>query len=417
MTSRERVRMALEHKEPDRVPIDFGCVGPSGISAIAYNRLCSYLGIKTECRIFDLYQQIVIPDEEVLQRFNVDLKAVLPRNEKWRPDKLADGSLCQVPDGWRPVTLPDGSRIAYEGDNVVARMPFNGHYFDHVYWPLANTTIDDLDDFVWPAPFSFYKLPDVNNLDIYLDDLRSEARYWYENSEYALVGSFGGSIFEAASGLMGYERFFTDLILNRQFVEKLMDKLVRANIEYAKRYLDQVGDYVDVIMVGGEDIGTQNGLVISPEIYREVVKPRQRALWEFIKKNSKAFLLLHVCGSIEELISDYIELGIDAINPVQVSAANMDSRMLKEKYGDKITFWGGGCDTQSILPFGSPMDVEKEVKRRITDFAPGGGFIFNQVHIIQSNVPPKNIVTLYDVANDYGKYPLRSADQQRGQRT
>ncbi len=408
MNSKERVKMVFEHKEPDRVPIDLGSIGPSGISAIAYNKLCEYLGIKCSCRIFDVYQQIVIPDEPVLKRFNVDLKAILPRVDKWREERLADSSICYVPDKWRPVILPDGSKIAYDGDIVVAKMPYKGYYFDHVYRPLEDATIEDLDDFVWPAPFSFYKLPDVNNLDIYLNGLEEEAKYWSQNSNYALVGNFGGSIYEAATGLMGYERFLVDIVKNRKFVEKLLDKLVKVNIEYAKRYLDRVVDYVDIIMVGGEDIGMQSGLEINPELYREIVKPRQKKLWQFIKENSKAYLVVHCCGSISEVIDDFIEMGIDAINPVQVSAANMDSKMLKSKFGNKITFWGGGCDTQRALPGGTPKDVEEEVKRRIKDFAPDGGFIFNQVHIIQPNISPENIISLFDSAYKYGKYPIRA---------
>jgi len=406
MNSRERVRTTLEHKEPDRVPIDLGSTGPSGISAIAYNKLCKYLGIKCSSKIFDVYQQIVILDEPIIERLHVDLKAILPRTGKWREEKLADDSICCVPDVWRPVTLPDGSKIAYDGNTVVAKMPHKGYYFDHVYWPLKNAKIEDLDSFVWPAPFSFYKLPDTNNLDIYLNGLEEEARYWYENSEYALVGNFGGSIYEAATGLMGYERFLIDIVSNREFVEKLLDKLVKANIEYAKRYLDKVADYIDVIMVGGEDIATQSSLEINPILYREIIKPRQKELWQFIKQNSKAHILVHSCGAMSDIIEDYIEIGVDAINPVQVSAANMNSKMLKEKYGDRITFWGGGCDTQKVLPLGLPKDIEREAKVRIKDFAPNGGFVFNQVHIIQPNIKPENIVALFDSAYEYGRYPI-----------
>ena len=406
MNSRERVRMVFEHKEPDRVPIAFGSVPPSSVSAIAYNKLCSYLNLPCDCKIMDVLQQVVHVDKNIRDRFHVDLKGIFPRVGKWRDEKLRDGTFCQVPDAWRPVTLPDGSKIVYDGDIKVFKMPPDGYYFDHIYWPLQKATIEDLDDFVWPAPFSFYKLPDVNNLDIYLNGLEEEAKYWYENSEYALVGIFGGSIYEAATGLMGYERFFTDIIANRKFVEKLYDKIVAANIEYAKRYLDLVGDYIDIIMVGGEDIGAQDRLEINPDLYREMIKPRQAKLWEFIKKNSKAYILVHSCGAISEIIEDYIEIGVDAINPVQVSGANMDSKTLKEKYGDRITFWGGGCDTQRVLPFGSPEEVEAEVKNRIQDFAPNGGFIFDQVHNIQPITSPENIVTMFDSAYKFGKYPI-----------
>jgi uroporphyrinogen decarboxylase len=406
LNSRERVRKALEHKEPDRVPIDLGAMCATGISAIAYNKLCKYLGIETKCRIYDTYQQLVIPDVELLERFHIDLKGIFPRSDKWREEKLSDGSISNVPDSFRPVTLPDGSKVHYEGNVVAARMPAKGFYFDHVYWPLKNATIEDLDNFNWPAPFSFYKLPDVNNLDIYLNGLESEAKYWYENSDFALVGNFGGSIFEAAMGLMGYERFLVDIIKDRAFVEKLLDKLVLANIEYGKRYLDKVNCYIELIVVGGEDLGTQHSLEISPELYREVIKPRQKKLWQFLRENSDATIAVHSCGAISEVIDDFIEIGVGALNPVQISAKGMDSKDLKIRFGDRITFWGGGCDTQNVLPRGSEKDIEEEVKKRINDFAPGGGFIFSQVQIIQADIDPERIITLFDTAYKRAKYPI-----------
>jgi len=407
MNSRERVRKALRHEEPDRIPIDLGSMCATGISAIAYNNLCKYLGIETKCRIFDVYQQLVEPDEKILERFHIDLKGIFPKNKKWREEKLLDGSICTVPDSFRPVTLPDGSKIVYDGDIIEAKMPAKGYYYDHVYWPLKNATIGDLDYFNWPAPFSFYKLPDINNLDIYLTGLKDEAKYWYESSDYALVGNFGGSIFEAAMGLMGYERFLIDIIKNRAFVEKLLDKLVYANIEYAKRYLEEVNDYIDLIIVGGEDLGTQQSLEISPKLYREVVKPRQKELWQFLKNNTDAIIAVHSCGAISEIIDDFSEIGVGAINPVQISAANMDSKVLKRRFGEKITFWGGGCDTQKILPRSTSKDLEEEVKKRIKDLAPGGGFIFSQVQIIQPDIEPEKIINLFDTAYRFGKYPIK----------
>jgi uroporphyrinogen decarboxylase len=408
MTSRERVRAVFEHREPDRVPIDMGSIGATGISVHAYRNLCRHLGVDCSCRTFDPVLQLAIPEEHILERFHVDLKAILPKPDKWREKEIDDSIVCSVPDSWKPVAMPDGSEVVYEGDVVLFKRPYRGYYFDHVFWPLSDATIDDLDDFVWPAPFSFYKLPDEDRLDMYLQGLEEEARYWHDNSEYALVGNFGGSIYEAATGLMGYEKFLTDIIQNRAFVEKLFDKLVESNIEYAKRYLDLVADYIDVIMVGGEDIGMQGGLEINPHLYREIVKPRQKKLWKFIKNSCDAYLVVHCCGSMSDIIEDFIEIGVDAINPVQVSARNMDSGALKERYGDRITFWGGGCDTQRILPFGTPEDVEEEVKRRITDFAPRGGFIFSQVHTIQADVRPENIVSLFDTAFKYGAYPVKT---------
>jgi uroporphyrinogen decarboxylase len=407
MTPRERVRAALERREPDRVPIDLGSMGPTGISVRAYKNLCAYLGIRCECRVFDPVQQIAVPGEEILERFHVDLRAVVPAPRRWREEEIEHGLTCLVNDAWRPVTLPDGSKIVYEGDEILFRKPRGGLYYDHVHWPLEKASIEDLDSFTWPAPFSFYKLPDTGDLGVYLGGLGEEARRLRESTGCALVGSFGGSIYEAATGLVGYERFFRDLIENRAFIEKLFDRLLRANLEYAKRYLELAGEFLDVIMVGGEDIGTQRGLEISPALYREVVKPRQKELWSFIKRNSGAFIVVHCCGSMGEIVGDFAELGVDAVNPVQVSAEGMDSRKLKERHGGAMAFWGGGCDTQKALPFGAPEDVREEVKRRVKDLAPGGGFVFSQVHTIQADVRPENIVAMFDAAYEFGRYPIR----------
>jgi uroporphyrinogen decarboxylase len=405
MNSRERVKITLEHKEPDRVPIDFGSIGATGISAIAYKNLCNYLNINCEFKISNLYLQNTLIDVGILNRFHVDLKAILPVIDKWRPEMLTGNFIFNVPDTWRPVTQPDGSKIVYYGDNAVARMPDKGYYFDHIYWPLKDASIEDLDNFSWTPPFSFYQLPDIHNLEGYLKGIKEESKYWCENSDFALVGNFGGSIFEAAMGLVGYERFFMDIISNQKFIEKLLAKLLKANLEYAKRYLDKVGSYIDVINVGGEDSGSQNGLLINPKLYREIIKPKQKELWQFIKNNSKAKLLVHSCGSISEIIEDFIESGIDAINPVQTSAKNMNPRILKEKFGDKITFWGGGCDTQNVIS-SSVNEIEKEVKDKIKILAPKGGYIFSQEQIIQPDIKPENIVALFDNAHKYGKYPL-----------
>jgi uroporphyrinogen decarboxylase len=175
-------------------------------------------------------------------------------------------------------------------------------------------------------------------------------------------------------------------------------------VEFFRHYLDAVGEYIDVIVVS-DDLGCENGPLISPELYREIIKPAERKLWQFIKNNTKAYLFLHSCGSISKFIPDLIEIGVDILNPIQVSAKDMDTKRLKEEFGDRMTFWGG-VDTQSVLPFGSSEEVEREVKRRISDAAPGGGYVLTAVHNIQAGVPPENICMMYDAARKYGRYPI-----------
>jgi uroporphyrinogen decarboxylase len=196
-----------------------------------------------------------------------------------------------------------------------------------------------------------------------------------------------------------------DFYLNLEFINKLLDKALDYAKELAEISLDLIGQYIDVVRVA-DDLGMQEGLLINPKLYREFVKPRQKEFYSFIKERTNAKLLLHSCGSIYEIIPDLIEIGVDAINPVQVSAKNMDSLKLKNEFGDKLSFWGGGCDTQKILPYSNPSGVEKEVKRRINDFAPNGGFVFAPVHDIQYDVPPENMVALYDTVLKFGRYPI-----------
>ena len=197
------------------------------------------------------------------------------------------------------------------------------------------------------------------------------------------------------------EKFLIDLIANQRFAEKLMDKVLEYQLAYWDEFLDRVGDYVQVAQVA-EDLGTQVGLIMNPKVFRKLIKPRDEKLWNFIKRKANVKLLLHSCGSVYQFIPDFIEMGVDALNPVQVAARDMDTRRLKAEFGEKLTFWGGGCDTQRILLFGTPADVRNEVKRRIKDLAPGGGFVFTQVHNIQAGTPPRNIVAMLEAANKYG---------------
>jgi len=408
MTSRDRVLKSLKYEEPDRVPVDLGGTpGSTGIHAIAYNRLKKALRIKTDkTKMYDPWQQLAKPEPEVLRKIGADVYPITFSPESWRKNALPDGSTCYFPVDWRPVELPDGSRAQKFRGKIIARMARSSLYYDPVYSPLAQASIDDLKDFDWPAPYSFYRIPARDMPKEPFITLSKEAEYWYKNSDFALLGTFGGSIFEAANGLRGFERFMQDLVFNRKFAEALLDRLVEANIEYAKRYLDAAKNYIQIIMVGGEDIGTQQGPLINPDLYREIIKPRQERLWKFLKSNSDAFIFVHSCGSIYQFLSDFVDAGMDIINPVQVSAANMDSKKLKREFGRKVAFWGGGCDTQKILPYGTPEEVKKEVKRRIRDFAPGGGFVFAQVHNIQPDVPVENILAMYEAVREYGKYPI-----------
>ena len=261
---------------------------------------------------------------------------------------------------------------------------------------MKEATIKDLDTYPWPDP------DDPGRVK----GLREEVKKLRNETDCAIIADIPVyGIFEHSwTCLRGADQFFMDLVLNEDFVLALFEKLLEIDIKLYANYMDAVGDLIDVVGVG-DDLAGENAPLISPEMYRKLVKPYQAKLWKSIKEKTDAYLFLHSCGSIYKLIPDLIEMGVDIINPVQVAAKDMDSKRLKEEFGDDLTFWGG-IDTQKILPFGSPQNVEDEVKKRLSDFAPGGGYVLNAVHCIQPGVPPENIIQMYKAGLNYGKYPI-----------
>ncbi len=317
--------------------------------------------------------------EELLTRFGIDTRYVR----------------IKPPQKWQKVIDPDNSWVDEWGTRW--KKPPDSPYWDPVDFPLKNAAIDDLAEYPWPDP------DDPGRTE----GLREETKRLRESTPYAIIADapFLG-LFEASwVCLRGPEKFFMDIALDRPFVKALFEKITEVQIGILQHYLDAVGDLIDVFVIG-DDLGGENGPLISPASYRELVKPYHKKIWGFIKKHTNAYLFLHSCGSIYKFMPDLIELGIDIINPVQVAAKDMDSKKLKKDFGDKMTFWGG-VDTQKVMPYGTPEDVEKEVKMRIADLAPGGGFVLTAVHNIQPGVPPANILRMYEAALKYGKYPIR----------
>ena len=382
MTSRERMKVALSHKEPDRVPIDLGASIVTSITKAAYVPLREHLGLPVEdVQIYDQVQQLPYLSEDLLDRFRVDTRMVqLPPTHVAGVEILDDGDYWAMIDRW-------GSRM---------HMPKTGGlYYDWVEFPIKELSMAALDRYSWPEPDP----PAV------VATLRDQARRLYETTDFALVGSgvIGGGIFEQGCRTVGLEDFMMALVLDRPFAERLMDGITEIYLESIRRYLDAVGEYIDVFTFW-DDVCGQNGWLISPDLYVGLIKPRQRRLFDAIRRGTDAKIFYHGCGAVFDLIPHLIEIGVDILNPVQVSARGMDSRRLKERYGKDVTFWGGGVDTQGVLPFGTPEQVREEVKRRIDDLAPGGGFVFNAVHNIQAFVPPANIVAAFDAAFEYGRY-------------
>ncbi len=382
MNSRQRVMLSLNHQEPDRVPIDLGATSCSSIAKTAYIDLKKHLGmLLEEIKMLDYVQQLPYVDEALLERFGVDFRMVqLPAATAPGLKIFEDGDYYAFIDRW-------GSKL---------HMPkVEGYYFDWVDFPFKELTAEALDAYQWPSPDAKeYNIP-----------LGVQARELYENSDYALVGSaiIGGGVFEQPARTMGMQSFLMALVSEPALAQRMMEKITDIYIESCNNYLDEVGPYIQVFTYW-DDVCTQDGWMIRPEIYRRTIKPLQRRLVEAIKKKTNAKLYYHSCGATFDLIPDLIETGFDILNPVQVSAKGMDTKRLKQTYGKDIVFWGGGVDTQNVLPFGNPQDVTDEVKRRIDDLAPGGGFVLAAVHNIQAQVPPENIVALFDTAQEYGRY-------------
>ncbi|MFH1477651.1 MAG: uroporphyrinogen decarboxylase family protein [Verrucomicrobiota bacterium] len=392
MTSRERIEAALAHREADRIPVDLGASESSGIHGIAYNRLKGFMELKGgQTQIHDLSQMIAKVEPSVLDKVGADAVPLLIEPRAWKPWRLQDGSPCEVPAKANLRQGADGTELIADDGTIVATCPSGSYYFDTCYHALADAVspadieagISHLRGFDWPS------FCDEN-----YKDLRQKARTLYEKTDRAVVGNLWVHVFTAGQILRGFENFMMDLLADKPLAHALMGRLVDCYEERVRRYVEAVGEYCTVIQVN-DDLGTQTGLQVAPETYREMIKPYHARLWGLIKKLSGKPLLLHSCGSIYELIPDLIEIGIDAINPVQVRSANMDSQKLKREFGKDLTFWGGGCDTQQVLGNGTLEDIKKEVRRRCADLASGGGFVFCQVHNIQPNVPPENIAAMY----------------------
>ena len=401
MNRRERVLAALRHEEPDRVPVDLGAMDSTGITAIAYNRLKDHLGLSAgSTRVYDPYQQIAIVEDPVLELVGADVKPVITGPRHWKPSHLPDGSACEIPEHWNPEIQPDGSEIVRSAEgHLEACRAASGYYFEPVGYPLREVeTPADVrrrrgvfESADWPA-FA----------DETFEDLERKARWLYENTDYALMGNFAAHIFAGAQMLRGFDTFLIDLVTNPALAECIMDELAGAFVRRFERYAAAVGRYVQIINVN-DDMGTQTAPMISPRLYRQRVKPYQLQLFSYIKSHFDGYLFLHSDGSIYPLIPDLIEIGVDILNPLQFTAANMDLRRLKAEFGKHLSFWGGGCDTQWVLPHGTPQDVRDEVRRHIDELAPGGGFVFNQVHNIQADVPAANIVAMYEAVGEFGR--------------
>ena len=403
MNSRERIIEALNHREADRVPIDFGGTRSTGIHAIAYNNLNKYLfGINNRVLVYDVYQQLAVVESRIRERLGgdvVELKSIGGGGgtsiSTWKQFEIFhDGGDYYLPGDFEPEVLVDGSLAIVKDGRIIASMPKDGYYFDNKYFPLSGIEGREGIDVALKERIT----------DEELDFLEAQAKELRENKDCAILGSFGGDFFEAGHSLFGYREFMERMITDETLVEYFLHKLEEKHLEDLDRYLDKVGNYLDVIVLW-DDFGTQESLQISGSMFKRIFKPHMKALCDFIKsRNREIFIFLHSCGAVSRLIPEFIDAGIQILNPVQTGARGMEPEFLKREFGKDMVFWGGGCDTLKILPFGSIREIEEDVKRRIDIFGPGGGFVFAPIHNIQKETTPEKILALFETAEKFGIY-------------
>lgn len=370
-THKERVLTALNHEQPDRVPMDLGG-RQTTLSILAYENLKRHLGLSDlPTRVMAHTWQTSFVDEQILEQFDIDTRHIRPASKV----NDAIGKLLAEPGS-------DGTFI----DEWGVTRQVAGDYANLIGHPLLTAGIDDLETFPWPDSSDDYDFA----------SLREPTRKLYEKGEYALVGCLGspGNTFEQAWYLRGLSEFMKDLIKNKDFVHALMRKVLDVRKRNVELYLKEVGEFIDVVQLA-DDLASQENLLMSPKLYKELIKPYQLELCRHVKSLTNAKIYFHSCGSIAPLLDELIDNGVEILNPVQVSAANMDTQMLKQRYGKNLSFWGA-IDTFEVLPNGSVQDVRAEVERRIGDLGVGGGYVMGPVHNICADVLPENVVAMYE---------------------
>ncbi|MBN2011925.1 methyltransferase [candidate division KSB1 bacterium] len=409
MTSKERVLAAVNHQQSDRVPIDFGGHRSSGIMAIAYAKLKKYLGIHSgDIYVYDFVQQLAIVEPDVLDVLEIDVtemgRGYMHNANEWQDWTLPDGTPCKIP-GYIHVEKRGDDWILFSENGTEVGIQKKGClYFEQTHFPMIERAIQD-DDFsdlkeilknlMWSTPHPGGHLPlDAEGLK----QLATYAKALRESSDRAIVGLFGGNLFEVPQWLYRIDNYMMNMALYPEAVYRLSEMLTDIYLANLEKWLGAVGKYIDIVLFG-DDLGGQKGPLISPVMYREFYKPFHKKMWQRAKELADVKINLHSCGAIEPFLDDLIDAGLDIINPVQIACTGMDAESLKRKYGDRMCFWGGGCDTQHILPMGTTQAVADHVRKQVSTFKPGGGFVFQQVHNIMVNVPPENIVTMFKSIN------------------
>jgi hypothetical protein len=421
MNSRERVRLALDHQEPDRVPLDLGATPTTGMHVQSVVALRQGLGLDapgTPVKIVEPYQNLGEIAPDLADALGVDVVGVSPprtmfgfANENWREWETFGGTPVLVPEGYNTEPEGDGSILMYPGGDrslpASGRMPKGGFYFDALVRqpPIVEGELrveDNLEEF---GPLSE---EDLAHFAAEVTRLRA-------SGDRAIVAGFGGTAFGDIAlvpapwlahprGIRDVEEWYVSTVTRREHVIEIFTRQCEIALANLARAHEAVGDRIDVVFLTGTDFGTQRGPFLSPRSFRELYLPFQRRLNEWVHEHTKWKCFIHSCGSVWALLDGFAEAGFDVLNPVQWTAAKMDRRELKSRYGDRFTFWGGGVDTQKTLPFGTPAEVRAEVRSSIEILGAGGGFVFNPIHNVQPQVPAENLLALYETVREVGGY-------------
>jgi hypothetical protein len=420
LTSRERVNLALNHQEPDRVPLDLGASAVTGMQVDTVYKLRQALGLDapgTPVKVVEPYQMLGEIKPDLMHALGIDVVGLGKsatmfgfKNEGWKPWTTFAGTPVLVATGFNTDPDENGDILLYpEGDQSVppsGRMPKGGFYFDSIprQLPLDENNLkldDNLEEF---GPIS----------DADLAHLKREAEKLWTETDKAVLGNFGGTAFgdialvpgpwlKHPKGIRDVEEWYVSTAMRRDFVYKIFERQCEIGIQNLEKIHRVVGNRVTVVFASGTDFGQQNGPFVSPKAYRDLFKPFNKAVNDWVHEHTTWKTFIHSCGSVRALIPDFIDAGFDILNPVQCSAACMAPEELKQEFGDRVTFWGGGVDTQKTLPFGTVDEVRQEVCARLKTFGKGGGYVFNTIHNVQARVPIENVLAMYETVRTCGR--------------